>query len=209
MNKGRIIPGKLMKLDDKFLDWWYAPWKNCARPVPWAAGLGEFALRDGYRHWCNQAGVTPAMPAEFDAGWCELAALSAPAVLATARLYAGMLLHDQPGHVALRQLTIDQKRWCFGIGAIQPVRLLSHDNVATLEEIGLHEIAHWLEHGFPGFWPRLRLSLPAMFDDMHPCQTDLINMQSLSSRSVRARRCVLLCSQRASTVEMEKQGHLV
>lgn len=198
-----------MKLDEKFLSWWYAPWKNCARPSSWSAGLGEFALRDDYRHWCKQAGVIPTIPARFDEGWCELAALPTPVLITTARLYAGVVLHDQQGHAALHQLTLEQKRWCFGLGSTQPVRLLNHKSMATLEEIGFHEIANWLDHGFPGMWSHLRLSLPAMFDDLQPCQADVINMQFLSLRSARARRCVLLCSQRALTVETKKQGYLV
>lgn len=154
---------------EEFLSWWFAPWRwagAAAEEVPYARD--EIARRDGYRSWCARNEVPAALPADADHAWMALAATEGPALLATARLFGGLLAARGQDRALLSQLAAPERRWCMSIASLQPLAPSSAARYAArdgLEVRGMIEACRYVERDFPGIWPRLRLLLePALGD---------------------------------------------
>jgi hypothetical protein len=198
-----------------FLDWWFAPWGYAASASGHASHDADLVgRRDAYRLWCAGAGVRPALPADFDAGW-QAAALDDGATLASsAKLFGGLLAARQQQRQALAQLAPADRKWCMSIASVQPLAQYAAGPYApgeALEVRGLTELSCRLEHRFPGMWSRLRLLLPRQLDDR---VTTLLERERDADdwhdgpdpSSQRALRCWRLCLQRA--LEMKHDGPL-
>jgi hypothetical protein len=185
-------------LPSTFVDWWFAPWRDgVAAPQPehMRDRLGQ---RDGYRLWCAQARIAPDLPARFDPAW-HAAASAGPQLLATARLYAGLIAAREHDTGALAALPPEQRLWCLRTASTQPLARCGHaayDDADTLEARGLAELACHLEHGFPGLWPRLRLALPA---GLNECVAQLLAARpehAAMPDPARPQRCWQMCRRR-------------
>jgi hypothetical protein len=194
-------------LPDSFVDWWFAPWTCTAAPAAaLPAQTDLLGQRDGYRLWCEKAGVVTAFPAAFDAGWQVAMMRDAQELMATARLFAGLFaarLHD---HAALSLLPIADRKWCMSIAPTQPLTAckdLPFDGDDGLEVRGLIELARRLEVDFPGFWSRLRLLLPVETGERveRLLQPALQSNEGRGSSPLRAQRCWSMCRTRAGRVE--------
>lgn len=191
-------------LSQQALDWWFSPWTYAAGGagfLPLAAeGLGQ---RDGYRLWCGKANVAAELPSACDPGWEAAFITSGDELMATARLFRGLMLAREQNLDKLAGLPIADRKWCCSIASTQPLRPVRHDGAGRPESIdveGLVDIAVRLEHGFPGAWPRLRLTLPetvasgvdALMPHVHE------DRAALDTSTVRAQRCWRLCRARVS-----------
>lgn len=160
--------GSLTAPDGDFIDWWFSPWHYAldgavdatAGPV---AMHDDLARRDGYRLWCQRAGIAADLPQQGDAAWQALAETDGAALLATARLFGGLLAARQQQTGALAELAPAQRAWCLRTAALQP--LVSHgaplyQPATSLAVRGLTELAYHLHSTAPGVWPRQALALP-------------------------------------------------
>lgn len=185
---------------DAFLDWWFNPWDYAVDLVTPPAHMHDaLARRDGYRPWCRQAGLAADLPLRCAAGWSALAESDGQALLATAQLFGGLLAARQQQGAALAELAPAQRAWCLRTAALQP--LVSYGEAQylpadTLALRGLSELAHHLEHGFPGLWPRLRLLLP---DDARSRIAQLraaLDGAPPPAGALRVQRCWRMCRER-------------
>jgi hypothetical protein len=194
-------------LPDSFLDWWFAPWAcTGATSVALPAQTDLLGQRDGYRLWCDKAGVVTAFPAAFDAGWQVAMAQDSEELMATARLFAGLFAARTHDHPALAQLPIADRKWCMSIAPTQPLTAckdLPFDDDDGLEVRGLIELARRLEVDFPGFWSRLRLLLPADTGDRVESllQLALQSNEGRGNSPMRAQRCWSMCRVHAGRAE--------
>jgi hypothetical protein len=195
-----------------FFDWWFAPWGyavNAPGHLPLAADL--LGQRDGYRLWCEQARVTADLPETFDAGWQVVLGANDSELIATARLFAGLLAAREHNQSALAELPFADRKWCVSVAATQPLR--SCEDVAyaagdSIEVRGMFELARRLEHGFSGLWSRLRLILsPALAARVDSLLLDAAPAaESAGTSSTRAQRCWTLCRARVSSADMNGQN---
>ncbi|WP_164557787.1 hypothetical protein HF313_16450 [Massilia atriviolacea] len=187
-------------LPDGFLDWWFAPWRTAPQPPPHAAMAGTLSLRDGYRLWCAQLGLPPALPPSFDPAWAEASGTDPAALGATARLYGGLLAARTQDGAALATLCAAERAWCLRLASTQPLAChggplyLDSDTLALR---GLCELACHLEAGFPGLWPRLRCGLDAAVGARIATVLAAMPQALGAAGAERARRCWLLCRARA------------
>lgn len=203
----------ILMLPDSFLDWWFAPWIYAARSLPdMACATDRLGLRDGYRLWCEQAGIPPDLPEHFDAGWAVAAASSSEELIAAARLFAGLFAARQHDRTVLQALLPDERRWCAGIAAIQPLPGWHRTGFGadeTVEMRGLFALARALQDAFPGMWPRLRLQLAwSMADRLDGllASTDR-DVKEVAPVSARMQRCWRLCRERAGNAALHMQPH--
>jgi hypothetical protein len=193
-------------LPDFFFDWWFAPWGyavNAPEQLPLAADL--LGQRDGYRLWCEQAGVTVDLPEAFDAGWQVVPGANDLNLTATARLFAGLLVAREHNQLVLAELPFADRKWCVSVAATQPLR--SCQDVAyaaddSIEVRGMFELARRLEQGFPGLWSRLRLILAPAFAARIDSLLQAASTAESAGASMRAQRCWALCRARASSADM-------
>lgn len=193
-------------LPHSFFDWWFAPWTYATHfPSPGLPAADRLGQRDGYRLWCEYAGIGPDLPERFDPGWSIAAAESETGLTAAARLFAGLIAARQHDRTVLDMLSPAERKWCVSIAATQPLLGWPHMRYGPDEPVetrGLAELACWLERDFPGIWPRLRLLLPAVLTDRvdvllrcPPGREDKHNASRL-----RAQRCWRLCCDRIASV---------
>lgn len=195
-------------LTDAFFDWWFSPWTYAARlssSLPSKDCLGQ---RDGYRLWCEEARLRPDLPEHCDPEWSIAAMRDAGVLLSAARLFAGLVAARQYDRTVLDVLTLDEKKWCASISAIQPLQSLHDMRVVsprTVETRGLVELAGRLERGFPGLWPRLRLLLAEdTAEDVDGLLRAAFGSGDHGSASDRrAQRCWRLCLERAGRITKE------
>lgn len=192
-------------LPNSFFDWWFAPWRYAVEPTDRLPLQGDFLGRqDGYRLWCKDARVPAGLPARFDPAWHIAMGESGPELTAAARLFGGLFAaraHDQS---ALGELEFPERKWCVGIAATQPLRTWASKSGGTGDSVevrGLAELAGRLESGFPGVWPRLRLTLPAMLRGAVDERLADITApaENASAAQARAQRCWMLCRNRAKS----------
>lgn len=191
-------------LSDTFLDWWFAPWTYATdRSGGVPAAADQLGQRDGYRLWCESAGIASAFPARFDPEW-QIVVSGSGELIAAARLFAGLFAARLHNQAALSGLPFEDRKWCMSVATTQPLvpRYCKEFGTADgLEVRGLVELAHRLELEFSGLWPRLRLVLPVqlaarvdvLLQEVQPAKEERFNS------SVRVRRCWMLCSKRAAT----------
>ncbi|WP_211474776.1 hypothetical protein [Collimonas humicola] len=192
-------------LPHAFLDWWFAPWSyaNGGAPcLPLASD--QLSRRDGYRLWCAEAQVRPGLPPAFDPVWALAATSDGAALAATARLFAGLLAARGHVHEVLAGLPFADHRWCVTVAATQPLLPCApfrHGADEAIELHGLLELARHLEHGFPGLWQRLRLTLPvAQANEVERLRQEPLPLPNMSDAAIaRAQRCWQLCRGRAES----------
>lgn len=193
-------------LPQSFLEWWFEPWRYAAANQDCMADVKDvYARRDGYRIWCQQAGVTPELPPRFDPGWCVAANGSPASIMGAAYLFGGLILTRNRDLDCLRFFTPAERKWCLSIAATQPLQPLSGLFVQSREAArlcGLLELAIRLEIGFPGMWSRLRLMLPGTLAQetaslLEDAATDRTGVQSPNARP---QRCWRMCLARADAI---------
>ena len=186
-------------LSPSFFDWWFAPWTYATCVVPcMPMPVDRLGQRDAYRLWCEQARISPDLPERFDPGWSAAAEVDERELTAAARLFAGLIAARQNDRKVLDALSAVERKWCANIAATQPLQSCQRTPYAlneTAETRGLVELAHRLERGFPGMWPRLRLLLSAELTDKVECLLRTVaGVEDKSSApDVRAQRCWRLC----------------
>jgi hypothetical protein len=195
-------------LPDFLVDWWFSPWTYVpVAPIQLLEGAYVLAQRDGYRMWCEQGGISTALPAQFDPEW-HVAVVDGASLVAAARLYAGLFAARAQDQRVLAALRFEDRKWCMSIAATQPLtacRQLSYGTDDALEVRGLVELGRRLECEFPGMWARLRLSLPEQLGK----STEVLVQEAVAlneergKSSVRAQRCWLLCRIRAQAALLE------
>lgn len=190
-------------LSQQALDWWFSPWAyalNSAGLMPYATDpLGQ---RDGYRLWCEKAGVAADLPLAINPRWEVAFTNSGEELMATARLFRGLVLAREHDHEKLAAMPFNDRKWCTSVASTQPLRPSWENGTGPQEPIeieGLLDMALRLQHGFPGAWSRLRLALPA-----DVCKTVESLMQqvradqaSIDASATRAQRCWHMCRGRA------------
>lgn len=182
-------------LPQEFFDWWFEPW-NYAPAALHPLASDRVARRDGYRLWCDAMEIPANLPQEFDAGWQVAVADEGAQLIATARLFGGLVAARAHDDTLLRQLSIEERRWCVSIASTQPLvaaDVTCDDDIALR---GLVELARRLERNFPGMWPRLRLLLSP---EQAERSTTLAGMAAGQNEgpAARAQRCWSLCSAQA------------
>jgi hypothetical protein len=192
-----------------FFEWWFAPW-DYAGDAPGRLPLpaDRLAQRDGYRLWCEQARVPADLPAEFDPAWQVAATGDGNELIATARLFAGLLAAREHDQQALGALAFADRKWCISIAATQPLRSAGELPYAAEDGIelrGLVELARRLEQGFPGMWPRLRLMLPPAPASRTEALLEAV-LPAPETSAVRAQRCWTLCRNRAASVVADEDS---
>lgn len=187
-----------------FIDWWFAPWT-------YAIGIGDLAgteelmaRRDGYREWCSAAQVISELPPECDAQWTSAALIDGAALQHAATLFMGLIAARQQDQNALAQIPLVERRWCLSVAATQPLHAYAVDHPDDHQELplrGLAELAIRLDHGFPGLWSRLRLTLPESTRAAVALrlQNSWADQDILMQAASRSQRCWRLCRQRVTT----------
>lgn len=161
------------------------------------------AKRDGYRLWCEQAGVRADFPERFNPSWHVAMVDKGAKLISTARLFAGILAARCHDEASLRQLKVADRKWCMSIALTQPLKACCGEQIGEgdIETRGLAELSCRLEAGFPGMWSRLRLLLPeetaARLDSLMPDARSSGGEQAASE--ARAQRCWLFCQGRVTT----------
>jgi len=197
-------------LQQALLDWWFSPWTYAPRmPARMLPSEDELGRRDGYRLWCEQAGIAADLPFHFDPAWSIAATSDSGQLRSAARLFAGLIAAREHDHALLSALPLAERKWCASIASVQPLnRLYSGDPVAddSLETRGLVDLALYLEKGFPGLWSRLRLLLPEpLAADVDALLQAMPTATDSSRGSVRAQRCWRLCADRAVTASKQPE----
>ncbi|OGB25906.1 MAG: hypothetical protein A3I66_12050 [Burkholderiales bacterium RIFCSPLOWO2_02_FULL_57_36] len=193
-------------LPPTFLDWWFAPWAHASGRTPCLpSAIDQLGRRDGYRLWCAEAGIDPDIPLHFDPAWHIAATADGTEFIATARLFAGLLAARDHDQAVLGALPFADRKWCVSIAATQPLQRCSHvryDGGESIEVRGMVELARRLEHGFPGLWGRLRLTLPiALADKVDRLRHEAVAMElKLDACATRAQRCWQHCRNRAESM---------
>lgn len=198
-------------LPSSLFDWWFAPWSYAAdADLRLPLALDRFAQRDGYRVWCSQADISPDFPSHFHAAWSIAVTSSGAELLATARLFAGLMAAREHDQATLAELSFDDRKWCLSVAATQPLsrcRQVRYGNDEPIEMRGMVELARRLESGFPGLWPRLRLMLPA---PIAAKVTALVAEAAVvpvdpDAALMRAQRCWRLCRTRVESMGLSAQ----
>lgn len=190
-------------LSQQTLDWWFSPWSyalNTADFLPYASNM--LGQRDGYRLWCRNAGIAADLPQQGDPRWETAFTTSGDELMVTARLFRGLLLAREHAQEKLAALPLSERKWCCSVASTQPLRPTWQSDTAQHEVIeveGLLDIALRLEHGFPGAWSRLCLTLaPAVVEKVSALmQCVHKDLASLDDSAARAQRCWRLCRMRA------------
>lgn len=190
-------------LSQQAIDWWFSPWSyalNAAGLLPHTTDtLGQ---RDGYRMWCDNAGVAADLPRAGDPRWEAAFTTSGEELIYTARLFRGLMLAREHNYEKLAALSFSDRKWCCSLASTQPLRSAWQDGIDSQESIdteGLLDIALRLQHGFPGSWSRLRLTLsPDIAETVEALMQDIHeDGASLDASIVRAQRCWRICRARA------------
>lgn len=202
----RLHTGKekdIEMLPQSFFDWWFAPWAYAVEirgrlPLE----TDHLGRRDGYRLWCREAQVVADLPQCFDPGWHVAASTGGDELLASARLFGGLIAAREHNGPVLAELAFDDRKWCASIAATQPLRGCAEAGIAPTDTIvvrGLLELALRLEHGFSGMWARLRLGLPVEIAERVDALLRTVHVDDLApdGTALRAQRCWTLCRRRA------------
>lgn len=192
-------------LPSSFFDWWFAPWTyavNSELKLPLAQD--RFAQRDGYRLWCKRADVEPDFPRHFHAAWNIVATSDGAQLLATARLFAGLIAAREHDQILLALLPSADRKWCLSIAATQPLQRCpstQYDPDDSAELRGLVELGRRLESGFPGLWSRLRLLLPGpLYGQIDALlEQAVIAPREADAALARAHRCWRACRSRVES----------
>src|SRR6478736_3882184 len=192
-------------LPQEFFDWWFTPWAYAGAALPLdPLATGQIGQRDGYRLWCDQAGLMASLPADFDPQWHVAAIQDGTLLITTARLFAGLIATRTHDESQLRQLSMQERRWCGQIAATQPLSAAAAPYTADdcIEIRGLVELGRRLEDAFPGMWDRLQLLLP---QELAERSTQLIAAAEKKSEinANRAQRCWTLCHSQAERLQLE------
>ena len=190
-------------LSQQSIDWWFSPWSyalSAADLLPHTTDI--LGQRDGYRMWCDKAGVAADLPRVGDPRWEAAFTVSGEELMSTARLFRGLMLAREHNYERLAGLSFADRKWCCSVASTQPLRPVWQDGTGPEEAIdaeGLLDIALRLQHGFPGAWSRLRLTLsPDVAETvdalMHGIHED---RESLDASVARAQRCWRICRARA------------
>ncbi|SFV13953.1 hypothetical protein [Pseudoduganella namucuonensis] len=192
-------------LSDAFIDWWFSPWRYAAGgPALPALAADPLAERDQYGDWCAAAGLRADMPGDFDPGWQVAAVDTAHLLRRAAALFGGLVAARAQDQPVLGHLSIADRRWCMSIALTQPLKgcgdVPFHPG-DPVEVRGLTELARRVEHGFPGIWARLRLSLPEPLadrvDTLLPAAPAF--HAATAASELRVQRCWQLCHARAAS----------
>jgi hypothetical protein len=195
-------------LGQDFLDWWFAPWHYL--DMAGLPGLGDklVARRDGYRAWCEQAGLTPDLPGLFDPGWQSAALQHAALLRHRAGLFGGLFVARARAQDMLKTLTPEARSWCQRVSLAQPLTRCVADSALFSEAspdvvmVGLAELAWRLEQDFPGMWTRLRWLLdPPERTHLDLALSSARRQQASESPAAgrRALRCWQFCSARSQS----------
>lgn len=188
-------------LSHTFLEWWFTPWSYAVDPTAYLPlATDRLAQRDGYRLWCEQANITPDLPENFDPAWSDSVCHDSKQLIATARLFAGLMAARGHEHKVLDRLCFSERKWCVGIAATQPLQRCQQANYSeddAIETRGLVELAYRLNNGFPDLWPRLRLMLPTAQANRIDHLLETATTTAHDSSMVRAQRCWRLCRNHA------------
>jgi len=188
---------------DAFLRWWFEPWRYGGPPLS-AYCDSVLAQRDGYRHWCAQAGVVAELPHRPQLEWQAAVCTDRAQLLRAAELFGGLLAARRHRQEELALLAPALRRWCLAVALTQPLADWRPDLPAGLRGPrgrGLSELALRMEHVFPGMWSRLRLLLPdelaaavsaALTDPAPASATPALPVAPPAVRE-RDRRCWLMC----------------
>lgn len=195
--------------DVTFLNWWFAPWAYARSAVADALPQDTLALRDCYRWWCAQAACAPDLPVSGEPIWHQLSQWSGQQLQAAAALYAGLLAAREHDMVVMASLPPADRKWCAAVASTQPLApcmRAPYDRTDGAVIRGLAELACFLNHVFPGLWPRLRWSLSGevagQIDRL--CATPTALAQPvLPLEDRRVARCWLMCGARAAFVPGE------
>lgn len=192
-------------LSQSFLSWWFEPWEYASQTcyVPFARDTP--GKRDAYRIWCRVARVEPDLPLHFDPGWCVAASDHADLLIGAASLFCGLIACRNGNSMNLDCLPFEDRKWCMSVAATQPLRSVSglFPGASPADaSIGLAELSIRLEHGFPGFWPRLRLLLSSeeqgRVEALARRRTSEEQAQESQAARIRAQRCWRMCLMRHS-----------
>jgi len=189
-------------LSDSFVDWWFSPWIYASNVTESRLGAHDrLGHRDGYRLWCATAKVAPDLPANFSRAWEIAACTEADELLATARLFAGLIAAREQNTSHLSTLPFADHKWCMSVAGTQPLIRVGYSAstpTLSLSLAGLFELALHLNYGFPGMWSRIRVMLPN--DDAFELDALLtastIDNSRISSAASRAQRCWRMCRNR-------------
>src|SRR3990167_9934149 len=110
-------------LPHAFVDWWFAPWSYAhagAAHLPLAAD--HAGRRDGYRLWCEQAGIAADIPGNFDPAWSDAVCRDGTQLIAGARLFAGLIAAREHEQRLLDALAFSERKWCVSVAATQPLQ---------------------------------------------------------------------------------------
>ncbi|WP_326940515.1 hypothetical protein [Actimicrobium sp. GrIS 1.19] len=189
-------------MPDGFVDWWFAPWSYASAATHASADADLVGRRDAYRDWCASMEVPGEFPLQFDPGWHCAVSTDGAELQHTAALFMGLIAARSADQAALSSLSLADRRWCLSIAATQPLQAfaVAHpDSDDTLAGCGLAELAIRLEQGFPGLWPRLRLTLPGELRTAVGLRADnrWPDADHVGRAARRSQRCWRLCRQRS------------
>jgi hypothetical protein len=192
-------------LPDSFFEWWFTPWAyavNASAQMP--APPDWLGQRDGYRIWCKQAGVPADLPAHLDPGWHVVTGDGPPEMMATARLFAGLIAAREHNQSVLGELAFADRKWCVSIAATQPLRGWQEAPYAAddpIEVRGMFEMARRVEQRFNGLWSRLRLIVPPAIASRVDSLLEVagVGAENADASAARAQRCWTMCRARVSS----------
>ncbi|MET3130427.1 hypothetical protein AAKU55_000680 [Oxalobacteraceae bacterium GrIS 1.11] len=186
-------------LPNTFVDWWFAPWTvTPALPQP-SDRLGQ---RDAYRLCCAQSHIAPDLPAKLDPAWHVAYTGDVQELLATARLFAGLIAARQHDASALAALAPAERDWCLRTASTQPLLACNASPYGAADALdirGLTELACHLEQAFPGLWPRLRLALGKRLRERIDQLLPSVGGANGAPGAIRAQRCWLMCRRRCAS----------
>ena len=191
-------------LSTTFIDWWFAPWRYAIDTASTKVDDDLVSQRDGYRNWCNEAGIASDLPTQFDPHWTSAAVSDAHLLEQAASLFMGLIAARQPlqtHHSTLNLLAFDDRKWCLSLAATQLLPSYAVDYPGADDSLaarGLAELAIRLNSGFPGIWSRLQMTLPPLDrEDVNVrMQNSWADRDTVTRGAVRSQRCWRLCLQR-------------
>ena len=203
----------LVMLPSSMFDWWFAPWLYAVdTDLRLPLAQDRFAQRDGYRLWCAKAGIEPDFPVHFHAAWSIAITSNIVELMATARLFAGLMAAREHDQLSLGMLSLDDRKWCHSVAATQPLLSCPHatyDLDDGIEVRGLVELARRLQRGFPGLWSRLQLMLSRDLAARVASQLEHVNIVPAvpDAALLRAQRCWRLCQARVNSLRLDARAN--
>lgn len=195
-----------MMLPSSLFDWWFAPWLYALdADLRLPLTQDRLAQRDGYRLWCAKAHIESDFPVHFHGAWSIAITSNVVELMATARLFSGLMAAREHDQLLLGSLSLDDRKWCLSVAATQPLSHCPHVAYGLddgIEVRGLVELARRLESGFPGLWSRLQLMLSRDLAARVASQLEhavLISVEP-DAALLRAQRCWRLCRARVDSL---------